>query len=223
MGDRLPVPLPVHGFVLAGGKSSRMGEDKALLRFCGRPMVEIAVEKLRGFCAEVTIAGNREDLAGFAPVVQETRVGAGPAAGVEAGLRVASQDWAMFIPVDVPLMPVEFLWRWCEEAMRVGMSVSFLWDRKRKHPAFCLLQRERLGAFTRLLDGGERRLEGLLNLSASADGYASWMYDEYELYGGIEDPAPDRETMERWFTNVNTPEELAEAEVWAREMGEGGI
>ncbi len=213
--------LPVHGFVLAGGRSSRMGEDKALLRFCGRPMVEIAVEKLRGFCAEVTIAGNREDLAGVAPVVMETRTGVGPAAGVEAGLGAARQDWVMFVPVDVPLVPGELLRRWAEEAMRVGISVSFL-GIGGKQPAFCLLKRERLGAFAKSLDGGERRLEVLLHLAARADGDDSWMYDEYELYGGAEDPTPDQETLERWFANVNTPEDLAEAETWARAVGMGG-
>jgi molybdopterin-guanine dinucleotide biosynthesis protein A len=92
-----------------------------------------------------------------------------------------------------------------------------------KQPAFCLLKRERLGAFTRLLEGGERRLEVLLNRSAEADGHASWMYDEYELYGRIEDGAPDEETLTRWFSNVNTPQELAEAEAWAREGGLGGV
>jgi molybdenum cofactor guanylyltransferase len=218
MGGR----LPVHGFVLAGGKSSRMGEDKALLRFCGRPMVEIAVEKLRGFCAEVTVAGNREDLGEFAPVVRETRVDVGPAAGIEAGLGVARQPWAMFMPVDVPLVPAEFLRRWCEEALRVGVSVSFPGAGGRMQPAFCLLQRERLGAFTKVLDGGERRLEVLLNLSASADNYASWMYAAHELYGRNGDVAPDDETLARWFKNVNTPEDLAEAEAWAREGGVGG-
>ena len=210
--------LPVHGFVLAGGKSSRMGEDKALLQFCGRPLVEIAVEKLRGFCAEVWIAGNREDLAGFAPVVQETRVNVGPAAGVEAGLGAARQDWVLFVPVDVPLVPMEVLRRWCEEALRVGMSVRYL-GMGGKQPAFCLLQGERLGAFSRALDGGERRLEMLLNRTAEAGGYASWMYDEDELYGGGEGAAPDQETVERWFKNVNTPEDLAEAEAWARAGG----
>src|ERR1700761_8141432 len=99
--------LPVHGFVLAGGKSSRMGRDKALLTFRGRPMVEIAVEKLRGFCSAVSIAGNREDLSSFAPVVTETRVDCGPAAGIEAGLQACTELWAMFVPVDVPLVPGE--------------------------------------------------------------------------------------------------------------------
>jgi molybdopterin-guanine dinucleotide biosynthesis protein A len=136
MEEVVPVRLPVHGFVLAGGKSSRMGADKALLRFCGRPMVEIAVEKLRGFCAEVTIAGNRGDLAGFAPVVTETRVGVGPGAGIEAGLRVAKEAWAMFIPVDVPFVPEELLRRWAVEAMRVDMTVSYL-GVGRKQPTFC--------------------------------------------------------------------------------------
>jgi molybdopterin-guanine dinucleotide biosynthesis protein A len=218
MGEGRTVRLPIHGFVLAGGKSSRMGVDKALVRFCGRPMVEIAVEKLRGFCADVGIAGNREDLAGFAPVVRETRVGVGPAAGIEAGLRAAGQEWVMFVPVDVPLVPAGVLRRWAEEAMRVGVAVSFL-GMGGKQPAFCLLRRERLGSFTNALEGGERRLEVLLHLVAKADGHDSWMYDEYELYGRVEDPAPGQEILERWFTNVNTPEELKEAEGWALDGG----
>ena len=207
--------LPVHGFVLAGGKSSRMGADKALMRFCGRPMVEIAVEKLRGFCADVGIAGNRDDLAEFAPVVRESRLNVGPAAGIEAGLLAATQPWVRFMPVDVPLVPGELLQRWCKEALRVGMTVSYLGMGGWKQPAFCLLQLDRLGSFTESLDGGERRLEVLLHLSAKADDISSWMYDEYELYGGVEDTAPDEETLERWFLNVNTPQELADAEAWA--------
>jgi molybdopterin-guanine dinucleotide biosynthesis protein A len=45
---------------------------------------------------------------------------------MEAGLGVARQEWVMFVPVDVPLVPGELLRRWAEEAMRVGMTVSFL-------------------------------------------------------------------------------------------------
>lgn len=211
--------LPVHGFVLAGGKSSRMGEDKALLKVGGIPMVQIAVEKLRTLCAEVWIAGNRGDLAGFAPVVEESRVGMGPGAGVEAGLGAAREEWAMFVPVDVPLVPVDLLRRWVEEAMGVGMTVSYL-GIGGKQPAFCLLKRERRDAFSRLLDGGERRLEVLLNGAAAADGYSSWMYDEVELFGRAEGGLPNEETLERWFKNVNTPEDLVEAEAWARVSGE---
>lgn len=199
--------LPVHGFVLAGGKSSRMGVDKATVLFDGRPMVEIALEKLRGICAEVSIAGNREDLNGFAPLVREERVECGPGAGVEAGLMVCMQPWALFVPVDVPLVPAEFLRLWVEEALRVGMSVSYL-GVLGKQPAFCLLQRERLASFSRLLDGGERRLEVLLQRAASDDGCSSQMYDERDLYGWPEYRGPDEATLERWFANVNTPDDL---------------
>ena len=214
--------LPVHGFVLAGGKSSRMGRDKALLELGGQPMVQIAIEKLRSVCADVSIVGNRDDLSGFAEVVRETRMNAGPAAGIESGLHQARQAWALFIPVDVPLVPAELLRRWCGEALRVNMTVSYL-GISEKQPAFCLLRRERSAAFTRLLDEGERRLEVLLNRTAEADDCRAWMYDEYDLYGYPEYRGPDGETLERWFTNVNTPEELAAAERWlAEERASGG-
>ena len=86
-----------------------MGADKALLRLGGRPLVDIAVEKLRGLCAEVSIVGNREDLREFAPLVMEDRVECGPAAGMEAGLKASRHEWNMFVPVDVPLLPAELL------------------------------------------------------------------------------------------------------------------
>jgi molybdopterin-guanine dinucleotide biosynthesis protein A len=203
--------LPVHGFVLAGGRSSRMGSDKALLRVGGRPMVEIAVEKLRSFCAAVSIAGNRDDLSSLAPVVHEERMDCGPAAGIEAGLRAAQEAWAMFIPVDVPFVPGELLRRWCEEALSVNMTVSYLGICD-KQPAFCLMRSERLTSFTRTLNEGERRLEVLLNRTAEMDDSASWMYDAYDLYGYPDYRGPDDQTLERWFMNVNTPEELSEAE-----------
>jgi molybdopterin-guanine dinucleotide biosynthesis protein A len=194
-----------------------MGTDKALLEFCGRPMVEIAVEKLRGFCAAVSIAGNRDDLARFAPVVREARLEAGPAAGIEAGLAACAQAWAMFVPVDVPLVPGELLKRWCEEALRVNMTVSYL-GITHKQPAFCLMRCERLASFTRVLDEGERRLEVLLNRTAEADDSASWMYDAYDIYGYPDYRGPDDQTLERWFLNVNTPEELTTAEHWIAEQ-----
>jgi molybdopterin-guanine dinucleotide biosynthesis protein A len=200
--------LPVHGFVLAGGKSSRMGVDKALLELQGRPLVEIAVEKLRSFCAEVSIAGNRDDLSGFAPVVHEERMECGPGAGVEAGLKAARQDWVMFVPVDVPLVPAEYLRMWVEEALRVGVGVSYLGiTGVGKQPAFCLLQKERLAAFLGSMDSGERRLAVLLNKAASADGGAARMYCERDLCG-YPDDGPDEGTLERWFANVNTPDDL---------------
>ena len=201
--------LPVHGFVLAGGKSSRMGVDKATLKFCGWPMVEIAVEKLRGFCAEVGIAGNREDLARFAPVVGESRVDAGPAAGIEAGLKAARQEWVLFVPVDVPLMPGELLRRWAEQVLEMdGIAASHLYY-GRDQPAFCMLQRDCADRFSAALDKGERRLAVLLH--EATEGF-HWVHDLDELHG---EDYPAIEASRWWFMNVNTPQELAEAEAWA--------
>jgi molybdopterin-guanine dinucleotide biosynthesis protein A len=145
--------------------------------------------------------------------VRERRLDAGPAAGIESGLAASEQPWALFIPVDVPLVPVELLRRWCEEALRMNMPVSFL-GISQKQAAFCLMRRERSASLTRLLDEGERKLEVLLNRAAEADDSASWMYDAYDLYGYPDYRGPDEQTLERWFINVNTPQELATAEHW---------
>jgi len=214
--------LPVHGFVLAGGKSSRMGADKATLEFCGRPMVGIAVEKLREFCADVSIAGNRKDLSSYAEVVLEERMDAGPAAGIEAGLKVARQEWALFMPVDVPMVPGELLREWAETVIAAdddsGPCGSYLVSERQSQPAFCLLRKECLAAWGRLVGGGERRLKCLLNeVRAPRRGAAGPVAAKRFVMG----ESVTALQMERWFSNVNTPEELTEVESRAAHMDSG--
>jgi molybdopterin-guanine dinucleotide biosynthesis protein A len=212
--------LPVHGFVLAGGKSSRMGKDKSLLRFSGRPMVEIAVEKLREFCAAVSIVGNREDLTVYASVVQEERIDCGPGAGIEAGLKAETQGWALFLPVDVPLVPVELLRNWMQAVLgraEAGCIASFLLVNQERQPAFCALRRSTLPDVAMALDRGERRLADILWAVDDADRGWLWLCSAEEVAPLLN---PTRVQMESWFSNINTPQNLAEAEAWAASYGE---
>ncbi|MBW4038049.1 MAG: molybdenum cofactor guanylyltransferase [Acidobacteria bacterium] len=214
--------LPVHGFVLAGGQSTRMGEDKALLRFCGKPMVEIAVATLRSFCAEVGIAANRDDLGGYAEVLHEPRSGVGPAAGVEAGLLAARHSWAMFMPVDVPLMPPEVLRAWARSIVRGedsgGVCASYLTLEDQPQPAFCLLRRECIAGWSAALEGGERRLLRLLRGLRVMGFEAAHEVDIEELAGVL---GRGRSEARAWCSNVNTPEEFARAEAaYAGNSGE---
>ena len=216
--------MPVHGFVLAGGLSTRMGTDKARLHFCGRPLIAVAVEKLRGICAQTSIAGNRDDLAEYAPVVHETRLGVGPAAGVESGLEAAAFPWALFIPVDVPLVPPELLRAWVEETLAAGPAAgngSFLIADGEPQPAFCMLRSDCRGHWSRILATGQRRLSVLLaEVFAAVPRAEAGREDggravERYLTPDVIASAPAR----LWFCNVNTPQELADAEAGARACG----
>jgi molybdopterin-guanine dinucleotide biosynthesis protein A len=151
--------------------------------------------------------GEWEDLSALAPVVRGERADAGPAAGIEAGLRAATQAWAMFIPVDVPRVPGELLQGWMAAVIGrgdAGCSASYLLANQRRQPAFCALRRECMDRVTAGLERGERRLDDVLG---SMDGL--WVCEAERFAGKA---SPTAAEMELWFMNVNTPEELAEAE-----------
>jgi molybdopterin-guanine dinucleotide biosynthesis protein A len=188
-----------------------MGVDKAGLMFRGRPLVELAVEKLSLICADVAIVGNRTDLAHVAPVVTETRVDVGPGAGIEAGLLSARQDWCLFMPVDVPLLPVELLRDWAAEVLaaeREGVRGSYLSANERRQPSICLLHRSCLRSITEALDRGERKLAFLFQGIEAELGAGAVS----ERDAGVFIPDAAAEDLERWFANLNTPEEFAAAE-----------
>lgn len=193
-----------------------MGRDKALLEFRGRPMVEIALAKLRSFCSEVSIAGNREDLSQFAPIAYEARHGVGPVAGVEAGLRACREPWALFMPVDVPLVPAAFLRLWTHAVLSKsasGCGCSFLTVAHTEQPAFCLLGKEALPVVAEAVQSGERRLRNLFRaLEQAEDGTWLWVCDVEQEADALLHREDLHLQVENWFRNINTPEDLLEAE-----------
>lgn len=94
--------LDVGGYVLAGGKSSRMGRDKALLELAGKPLVLHAVTKLQRVCEDVHILSGNRELAEYAPLVEDLHPGCGPIGGIEAAFGHSGHEWILLMPVDMP-------------------------------------------------------------------------------------------------------------------------
>lgn len=105
--------LPCIGVVLAGGQSTRMGRDKALLDWHGRPLIECQLDTLRAAGVdELRVSGDRPGYGG----VVDTQSGLGPLGGL-AGIAGSVADDAdiMVIPVDMPLLGAALLRRLCTE------------------------------------------------------------------------------------------------------------
>ncbi|MDP9169766.1 MAG: molybdenum cofactor guanylyltransferase [Acidobacteriota bacterium] len=94
------------GWVLAGGRSRRMGADKALLADSdGRPLALQVAEKLARVCGTVSLVGDpaRYSHLGL-PVVPDEFAETGPLAGIEAALRTTSAPFNLIVACDMPAL-----------------------------------------------------------------------------------------------------------------------
>ncbi len=233
-------PLPVSGYVLAGGRSSRMGRDKALLELAGKPLVEHAVLKLRRICAQVAVLSNSPELERCAPVVRDLHPGCGPMSGLDAALVHARHEWSLVLPVDVPFVPTAMLYSWAQSALRHGRNfgtrVALYRVQGIPQPTLVMLHRDLAPYLTAALAQGRFRLFPEL-VAASQDLAArreqdpahvlqQWAWSEESRFtaGGCKPPGPawTATTPEQeagtalFFANLNTPEDFAQAERHAR-------
>lgn len=100
------------GVVLAGGRSARMGRDKARLRIDGEPLWQRQQRVLKAVGARPVIFALRARQRRFAPgidVVRDTRSGVGPIAGVHSALRACETEWLAVLAVDLPRVDAAWL------------------------------------------------------------------------------------------------------------------
>ncbi|MFO6299952.1 molybdenum cofactor guanylyltransferase MobA [Rahnella selenatireducens] len=181
----------ITGVILAGGRSTRMGEDKGLVEVNGRPLFEHIAEKLRPQVSEILISCNRNNERygrNFHTVPDLTPDFSGPLAGMLAGLSASKTEWVLFVPCDVPAFPdnlAETL-----KAKTDGQPAVYARDPERSHPTLCLLNRKIMPALESYLGNGDRKLMIFFEKIGTQTAL-------------FQDPAD--------FSNLNTPEDV---ELW---------
>jgi molybdopterin-guanine dinucleotide biosynthesis protein A len=104
------------GFILAGGRSSRMGADKAFLELDGRTLLARALDLLGALTPEVWIVGPRTKFARHGRVIEDVYAGRGPLAGIHAALSSSATELNLILAVDLPFVPERLLRFMIEQA-----------------------------------------------------------------------------------------------------------
>jgi molybdenum cofactor guanylyltransferase len=146
------------GFAVAGGRSLRMGEDKALLAWGPSTLLDHTLGRLRAVCAEVRIlSGPRPRyLDRGVPVIVDLADDAGPLAGIEAALASPGVTVGLFLGVDLPFVPSELLAGLLAQAEDVDAAVPVVGGRP--EPLCAVYAASCLPAVRAALREGERRM-----------------------------------------------------------------
>lgn len=195
--------IDVAGIILAGGRSTRFGSDKAFALFHGEPLLQHAVNGLSSLANEILLVTSADTVLPEVGSIRPLRLvideipDAGPLAGIQAGLAATTAEVAIITAVDIPGISPDLL-AWMRD--RIGKYDAVVpVEQGRTHLFPAILRRAAaLEASLRLLHQGERRARLLFDAL------------ETDLVDGEELRELDPALLS--LRNVNTPAELEELE-----------
>jgi len=189
-------------FILAGGKSTRMGADKAFLTLHGRTLLARALDLARSITADVRIVGDPAKFATLAPVVEDVFRGCGPLAGIHAALRASQKELNVILAVDVPFVSPALLQYLIKRARSSSATVTVAQAGGNWQPLCAIYRRD-------FADTAEQSLRaGLYKIDKLFAAIIAQKIAEEELRAAGFPP--------NLFRNLNTREELAEAVATAK-------
>jgi len=183
----------VSAFVLAGGKSSRMGSDKALLSVGEQTLLTQALRTASAVATTVRISGSKERYGKSGEVVEDIYEDCGPLGGIHASLSATSTDLNLMLSVDMPRMTPQFL-TWLLERASASPELIIVPDAAGGTQPLCAVYRRgALEAVSRALQAGEFKIGRLFEQVPTR------VLTEQEIAG-----SGFSVTI---FQNVNTPDE----------------
>jgi molybdopterin-guanine dinucleotide biosynthesis protein A len=183
----------VTGVILAGGKSSRMGRDKASLEVGGTTLFERVLDVLQDLFPSVLIAGDRPDLIRVGVPCHPDIYPGSALGGLYTGLLKAQTDWVFVAPCDMPHVEAEPIRVLLER--RAGQEIVVPRTRAGLEPLFALYHKACLEPMRSMLEERHYRI--------------------YDFYGKMRVRYVEETELppgwERALVNVNTPEEYRKA------------
>ena len=154
----------VTAMILAGGRARRMGgEDKGLLGFLGRPLIERILEAVAPQVGDVFINANRNRDRyrnyGYTVIADERSDFQGPLAGFASGLTHCATEDLAILPCDGPLVPEDLVFRLWQARAEAGAELAVAHDGERMQPVYVLLRKTLLPDLRAFLETGERKID----------------------------------------------------------------
>jgi molybdenum cofactor guanylyltransferase len=200
------------GFVLAGGQSTRMGTEKSLIEFEGRPLIAHAVGILAAAGLPPFIAGARAEvrsrLEPYAPVIPDAEPGLGPLGGICAALAATTAAFGMFLPVDVPLLPASLVVYLLRRAQMTDAAVTLASVNGFPQTFPAVLSRRTLATLGGELRGGRRGCLASFQAAAMELGEPIAVVPAEVLVQSGQVCHPEAIPVVRWFVNLNTEQDL---------------
>lgn len=188
--------FPLCCVLFAGGKSSRMGEDKSLLPFGGfATLTQYQYSRLTPFFQNVCISTKTSDKFDFdAPfILDPIDVDYAPTAGFVSAFRAIGDERIMVLSVDTPFID-QNIFQALLDADEEGLDAVIARTQTGSHPLCGIYHRSLLEEFERMLNEGDHRLGKLL---ASRDTrYVE--FDNEEVFANLNHPHEYQEALSRF-------------------------
>lgn len=187
------------GIILAGGQSSRMGTNKALLDINGKRVIERVVEELQSTVNNIIIVTNsfeEYEFLGF-PLVEDEWKGMGPLAGIHAGLTASQTNKNLIVACDMPFISSSLgmlLLSQLEHYQGVVPEIA-----GQLHPLFAAYRKEVKEEVKKSLEQDQRRIRSFFSQI-----HVKIMNERELASNGFE-------VQEASFFNMNNPNEYAQA------------
>ena len=187
--------------IQAGGESRRMGQDKALLPFLGRPLIERVIERVKPLAVEMLVTTNRPEDYGFLglPLVPDLLPGRGALGGLYTALQAAARPLVAIVACDMPFANPALFAAERDLLLTSEADIAIPFSGEGLEPFHAVYRRETcLPAIEAALEAGKWRVD-------------SW-FSEVNVHTLQAEEIRRYDPRLLCFRNVNTPEELGEAE-----------
>ncbi len=152
------------GIILAGGNSSRMHQDKALLKLRGKFFFEILYDKLKKICTKVIISTNNQEVkinAANCISVPDIIKNAGPGGGIYSALDASETEKNLIVSVDTPFIPKE-LFDFLLKANRQNFVVTVISEGDTLHPLIGIYSKKFTDILFSELSSGNRKIKDII-------------------------------------------------------------